>query len=301
MQNREEKNNKPLLYTLIAILLLIVIVMFFMLQNTKGELTTTVAAKTEVENKLKGKEEALAQANLLLEQYHRDSVALAGQNKSMSADLIKRKQEIAKLVAELKTTKSKSQSAIADLNTQLADLNAKLVELEQKNQELTRENTTLKESNTELNREVQSLSTEKTKLKSLASRLQASALKVETLKKKWLSGKETGTLKARDVEAFRISFNINENNVADAGQKTIYVKITGPEGTTYPGPAGESTFDYDGKSSKYTYKVVTTFENETKPVEPSIWKPNNSLKTGKYTIEIYSEGYKMGSAVLDLK
>ncbi|MFN5890753.1 MAG: hypothetical protein ACK448_10180 [Bacteroidota bacterium] len=301
MQNREEKNNKPLLYTLIAILLLIVVVMFFMLRNTKGELSTTVAAKTEVENKLKGKEEALTQANLLIEQYHRDSVALAGQNKSMSQDLIRRKQEIAKLVAEIKSNKASSQSTISDLNNKLTELNAKLVELELKNQELTRENSTLKSNNSELNKEVQTLSTEKSKLKSLASRLQASALKVETLKKKWLSGKETGTLRAKDVEAFRISFNITENNVADAGQKTIYVKITGPEGTTYLGPAGESTFDFEGKSSKYTYKVITTFENETKAVEPSIWKPNNSLKTGKYTIEIYSEGYKMGSSVLDLK
>jgi len=275
--------------------------MFFMLRNTKGELSTTVAAKTEVENKLKGKEEALTQANLLIEQYHRDSVALAGQNKSMSQDLIRRKQEIAKLVAEIKSNKASSQSTISDLNNKLTELNAKLVELELKNQELTRENSTLKSNNSELNKEVQTLSTEKSKLKSLASRLQASALKVETLKKKWLSGKETGTLRAKDVEAFRISFNITENNVADAGQKTIYVKITGPEGTTYLGPAGESTFDFEGKSSKYTYKVITTFENETKAVEPSIWKPNNSLKTGKYTIEIYSEGYKMGSAVLDLK
>ncbi len=301
MQNREEKNNKPLLYTLIAILLIIVVVMFFMLRNTKSELTTTVAQKTEVENKLKGKEEALTQANLLIEQYHRDSIALAGQNKSMSADLIQRKQEIAKLVAQIKSNKASSQATITDLNKQLADLTAKLADLELKNEELTRENTTLKSNNSELNKEVQTLSTEKTKLKSLASRLQASALKVETLKKKWLSGKETGTLRAKDVEAFRISFNINENNVADAGQKTIYVKITGPEGTTYAGPGGESTFDYEGKSSKYTYKVVTVFENETKPVEPSIWKPSNSLKTGKYTIEIYSEGHKMGSAVLDLK
>jgi uncharacterized coiled-coil DUF342 family protein len=275
--------------------------MFFMLRNTKGELSTTVAAKTEVENKLKGKEEALTQANLLIEQYHRDSVALAGQNKSMSQDLIRRKQEIAKLVAEIKSNKASSQSTISDLNNKLTELNAKLVELELKNQELTRENSTLKSNNSELNKEVQTLSTEKSKLKSLASRLQASALKVETLKKKWLSGKETGTLRAKDVEAFRISFNITENNVADAGQKTIYVKITGPEGTTYLGPAGESTFDFEGKSSKYTYKVITTFENETKAVEPSIWKPNNSLKTGKYTIEIYSEGYKMGSSVLDLK
>ena len=33
-------------------------------------------------------------------------------------------------------------------------------------------------------------------------------------------------------DAFRISFSINENNVAEAGDKTLFVKITGPEGVT---------------------------------------------------------------------
>lgn len=301
MQTREEKNNKPLLYTLIAILLLVVIVMFFMLQNTKTELASVQDGKSKVEGALKERETALAQANMLLEQYHRDSIAMASQNRTMSDELILKKQEIAKLVAQLKSTKASNGAMINDLNKQLVVLNDRLAQLERENQDLKLANTRLTENNDQLNKEVNSLSTEKAKLKNIAARLQASAVKVETLKKKWLSGKETGTLRAKDVEAFRISFAINENHVADAGDKTIYVKVTGPEGTTLPGPGGESVFDFDGKQSKYTYKVVTTFENETKAVEPSIWKPAETLKKGKYTIEIYAEGYKMGSAVLDLK
>jgi hypothetical protein len=121
------------------------------------------------------------------------------------------------------------------------------------------------------------------------------------LKKKWLTGKETGTLKASAVEAFRISFSINDNNVAEAGEKTLFVKITGPEGVTLANGGQGGQFDFDGKSSKYTYKLTTVFENDLKPVQPTVWKPESQLKPGKYTVEIYSEGYKMGSTVLDLK
>ena len=88
----------------------------------------------------------------------------------------------------------------------------------------------------------------------------------------------------------------------DSGQTaTLFVKITGPEGVTLANSGQGGTFDFDGKSSKYTYKISTVFENETKPVQPTVWKPTEQLKPGKYTIEIYAEGYKMGSTVLDLK
>ncbi|GDX50216.1 hypothetical protein LBMAG26_10750 [Bacteroidota bacterium] len=301
MQNQNESNNKPLLYTIIAILVVIIAVLLYMLNNVSVEKDNTEKAKTAVEETLKGKEEALVKAELLLEQYQKDSLALAGDNLILSEELVSRKKEIAKLVADLKSNKANSQAAVNYLNKQLADLLARLAQVESENEELITKNEVLTNQNDNLNKENTNLSADKAKLKSLASRLQASAVKIETLKKKWLTGKETGTLKANAVEAFRISFSINENNVAEAGDKTLYVKITGPEGVTLANSGQGGTFDIDGKSSKYTYKISAVFENETKPVQPTVWKPTEQLKPGKYTVEIYSEGYKMGSTLLDLK
>lgn len=301
MQNQNESNNKPLLYTIIAILVVIIAVLLYMLNNVSVEKDNTEKAKTAVEETLKGKEEALVKAELLLEQYQKDSLALAGDNLILSEELVSRKKEIAKLVADLKSNKANSQAAVNYLNKQLADLLARLAQVESENEELITKNEVLTNQNDNLSKENSSLSADKAKLKSLAARLQASAVKIETLKKKWLTGKETGTLKASAVEAFRISFSINENNVAEAGDKTLYVKITGPEGVTLANSGQGGTFDIDGKSSKYTYKISAVFENGTKPVQPTVWKPTEQLKPGKYTVEIYSEGYKMGSTVLDLK
>jgi hypothetical protein len=301
MQNQNESNNKPLLYTIIAILVVIIAVLLYMLNNVSVEKDNTEKAKTVVEETLKGKEEALRKADLLLEQYQKDSLALAGNNLILSEELVSRKKAIVKLVAELKSAKASSQQAIKELNNQLADLIAKLERIELENKELMAKNEVLTNQNDNLSKENTNLTADKAKLKSLAARLQASAVKIETLKKKWLTGKETGTLKANAVEAFRISFSINENNVAEAGDKTLYVKITGPEGVTLANSGQGGTFDFDGKSSKYTYKISALFENETKPVQPTVWKPTEQLKSGKYTVEIYSEGYKMGSTVMDLK
>ena len=69
MQNQNESNNKPLLYTIIAILVVIIAVLLYMLNNVTVEKDNTEKAKTVVEETLKGKEEALGKAELLLEQY----------------------------------------------------------------------------------------------------------------------------------------------------------------------------------------------------------------------------------------
>ena len=64
MQTQNESNNKPLLYTIIAILVIIIGVLLYMLNNVSTERDNTEKAKTQVEETLKGKEEALAKAEL---------------------------------------------------------------------------------------------------------------------------------------------------------------------------------------------------------------------------------------------
>ena len=129
MQTQNGSNNKPLLYTIIAILVIIIGVLLYMLNNVSTERDNTEKAKTAVEETLKGKEEALAKAELLLEQYQKDSLALAGDNLILSEELVARKKEISKLVADLKSNKARSQSSIDELNRQLADLTARLAQV----------------------------------------------------------------------------------------------------------------------------------------------------------------------------
>ena len=140
MQTQNESNNKPLLYTIIAILVIIIGVLLYMLNNVNTERDSTEKAKTAVEETLKGKEEALTKAELLLEQYQKDSLALAGDNLILSEELVARKKEISKLVADLKSNKARSQSSIDELNRQLADLTARLAQVEAENKELIAKN-----------------------------------------------------------------------------------------------------------------------------------------------------------------
>ncbi len=301
MQNNPEKNNsKTLLYIIIAILLLLNVGLAYLWQtgNNKQEILTV--SNNEMKAELTGKEEALMQAQLLIDQYRADSLTLAENNIAISSELVAKKNEIAKLVARIKSDTKLSQSTINELNMQLEDLRQRIVELESENAELVARNEMLQEEVSSLNTENDALAKQGRILKSFAERLQSADLKIETLKKKWLTGKETGTVRAKDVEAFRISFSIADNNFAQPGERTIYIKITSPEGVTMANGNEGGTFDYLDKSSRYTYKVSTVFEREAKTIPATIWKPIQGLSSGQYTVELYCEGYRMGSAILNL-
>ncbi len=251
---------------------------------------------------LKEKTAALEEAEYLLEKFRRDSAALVDNNKELNADLVKKKNEISALVIKLRANKNASDAEIAELKSKIQELTAQLDQLQKENEELKEVNTQLQQEKEAAITENKQLSAEKKKYKNIAQRLQAGSIKVEALKKRWITGKEATTTKAKDVEAFRTAFTLAENKVAEPGDKTIYVKVTGPEGVTLSNPGNESgTFEYDGKESKYTYKFSVAYDQESKSVPATKWRPARDLKKGKYTIELYCDGFKIGSEVLNLK
>jgi predicted RNase H-like nuclease (RuvC/YqgF family) len=298
----QERNNRSILYVLILVLLVFNLGLFYLWQSGKTEKEGLSADKAKLEGSLSEKEKALSAAEQLLEQFRADSAAMADNNLQMSDELNKRKSEIARLTFLLKKNDKNNQMLVDELNSKIAQLSKKLAALEQENSVLRTNNDSLRSVNQGLYSENNKLSAEGRKLKSLAARLSTSEIRVEALKKQLLTRKETNTLKARGVEALRISFNINENNVAEKGERVVFIKITGPEGVTLMNEGQGGVADLaDGKSTKYSYKTAVVFENETKQIPATIWKPVKKLTPGKYTVEVFTEGYLMGSTAMDLK
>ena len=311
MQNPNEKNrnSKALLYTIIGVLLALNASLFYMWQKGGNE-KEKVEKKLESNSaELKEKNEALEEAEFLLEKFRRDSAALVANNKELNEELVAKKNEISALVAELRNTKNADAKEIAELKAKLLELTDKLAQLEKENTELKEVNAKLDEDRSRLKEEKEmldernkNLTVEKQKYKNIAQRLQTTSMTVEALKKRWLTGKEATTTKAKEVEAFRTTFTLGENKVADPGEKTVYVKITGPEGVTLTNPGNEGgTFEFDNKESKYTYKFTTVYDQEAKQIPATKWRPSGDLKKGKYAIELYCEGFKIGQQSLELK
>jgi TolA-binding protein len=300
--DQKNRNSKALLYTIIGVLLALNAGLFYMWQKGGKEKETVEKKLVTTTDNLKEKTAALEEADYLLEKFRRDSAALVNNNKELNTDLIKKKNEISALVAKLKNNKNSSDKEIAELQAKIQELNEQLEELQKENKELKEVNTQLKNEKENAEAENKQLTVEKKKYKSIAQRLQANGVKVEVLKKRWITGKEATTSKAKDVEAFRTTFALGENKVAEPGEKTIYVKITGPEGTTLANPGNEGgTFNFEDKQSKFTYKFTVEFDQESKPVPATKWRPARDLKKGKYSIELYCDGFKIGTQSVELK
>lgn len=296
------RQNRALLYILIIILIIFNLGLFYLWQKGKEERELAHKQNTELEAENQRKANAIAAAEALLKQYQADSATMAENNQTMSDELAKKKSEIARLTYLLKKEKYSKQQTIADLEDKLGDLTQKLAILEEENEKLKAYNDSLQNENKTLYGENTQLALEGQKLKNLAARLTTSEIKVETVKKQFLTGKEATTVRANRVKAFKINFNIAENNIAEAGPRKVYVKVTGPEGTTMQNPGQGGVVDLaEGKSTKFSYATEVVFENETKEVAGMVWSPSKKLTPGKYTVQLFTEGYLMGSSALTLR
>jgi len=301
-EDQKNRNSKALLYSVIGILIALNAGLFYIWQKGGNEKKIVEKELETTNTNLKEKIAALKEAEFLLEKFRRDSAALVDNNKELNNNLIKKKNEIAALVTKLRNNKNASDSEIAELKAKIQELDTQLKQLQKENEELKEVNTKLQKEKEETQTENRQLSAEKKKYKNIAQRLQAGSIRVEALKKRWITGKEATTFRAKDVEAFRTSFMLAENKIAEPGDKTIYVKVTGPGGITLTNPSSESgIFEYENKQSKYTYKFTITYDQESIAVPATIWRPAIDLKKGKYSIELYCDGFKIGSESLDLK
>jgi hypothetical protein len=315
MENRgnfqtQEKDQKSriLLYSIIGVLLALNAGLLYMWSKGNKE-KTQVQGQLVTEQKINmEKERLLMDARSLLAKYQADSIQLAGKNVTISAELTAKKEELRRLVAKMERDKNANDADKRDLRKKMEEMQAYIARLENENTELKEinnklevQNQTQQEELTAATQKNATLQREAQRLKSLAERLQAASMRVDAMKKKFMSEKESTTDKAGAAEVLRIIMKIAENNEAGEGPRTLYVKVTGPEGVTIANPGNESgKMMYNGKESLYTYSIPFVFERAEKEFT-SRWKPLNGFKKGSYNVEVYTEGYMVGSAKLNLK
>lgn len=143
---------------------------------------------------------------------------------------------------------------------------------------------------------------EKENLLNVGSTLQASNFSITGINEK-SSGREKTTSTAKKVDKLRISFDLNENLIAQSGEKEIYVCITAPDGTPVAVEAmGSGTFSTrDGQQKFYTQKLDVNYTSNKKKTVTFDWKQNSDFNVGNYKIEVFNNGFKVGEATRPLK
>lgn len=194
---------------------------------------------------------------------------------------------------------------IASLNGDLEGYQARVEMLEGEKIQLTKEKQAVTQQRDVARREYDSASVvikEKEDLLNVGSTLQASNFSIVGVEEK-RSGKEKSTSTAKRVDKLRISFDLNENLIAQSGTKEIFVCITAPDGTPVAVEAlGSGTFSTrDGQQKFYTQKLDVNYTQNKKQTVTFDWKQNTNFNVGNYKIEVYNNGFKVGEASRPLK
>ncbi len=222
---------------------------------------------------------------------------------SKNIELTKIKSNITTILQQKNITSAdlqKAQSLIAQYKGQVENLLAEVARLKSENKELTSANLQLNTEKNDLIVTKDQLTSEKKNLEEkvdVATTLKASNFNITAIKLRGEKEKETTTAKRADF--FRISFVLDENRIATTGQKSIFIVVKNPDGTT---SVSEGTIKTrDGNEINYTNKVNVNYEQGKVTPVSFDWKPSTEFIPGDYQIEVYHNGYKIGETVKTMK
>ena len=317
--NQGQKNDrKSLLLAALAILALlnVVLIYFFYKEREKNkEQETVIAAKTEEVVATKMKLDSIsAQLDLkiaeiqqlggqvdslitLKQQLDRDRAALKNSATAASVDVSKYKQKIANYEAIL----AQKDQDIAKLKEELGIVTAQ-------NQELSTKVSGLEGEKANLQRTFEdSVGNLSTKNKELADKVTiASALKAEKIEVNAVSSKgkerDGGSYRAKRIDKLKVDFDLAGNPIAKNGNRDVYLRILDPEGAVMADMAtGSGTFLYSGRETVYTAKQSLNYSNDGSQGSIIYSRAGVPLKKGEHTIELYCEGFRIGTTTFKVK
>lgn len=211
--------------------------------------------------------------------------------------------QVEKLLQELKNEKNKSAAQISKLKGEIATLKGilrtyveQIDSLSKQNQALMSENKDIKQQNQQLAQTVQSVQANNKVLNermTLAEKLNVTGVTLTPLNKKGKT--EKNVTKARQL---MVTFTIPQNNSTPVGEKTIYCRITNPEGELL-GNGG--SFSFEGGSVACTARKSVEYAGEEIGGIRIYWDVNATLTPGDYTVELFADNYRLASRRFTLK
>ncbi len=302
--NNQGKKNNSIVYWVFILILLAGCLYLFMSKNKMAEDNNNAlkqkqqqidSVKTDRAALQSDFDAASAKIDQLVSQNSKLDSALQG-NKSEMTKLQSRIRSILNNGNATKTELKQAKDLIASLNDKSRQYEARIAELE-------KENTVLTGKNKVLTKERDSTVQKNIVLKKVGSVLHASNIAMEPIHVR-RNGKEKETSKAKKVNVLRITFDIDENRIAESGNKQVYIRMIGPDGTVLSNAANSSGSMTSVNGDQLLFSVmkdVALLQNQ--PVKGIVfdWHQDGNYMKGTYSIEIYSEGYKVGNGNVELK
>lgn len=225
-------------------------------------------------------------------------------NDSLLDQLNNEQAKVQRLLDELKTVKANDRAEINRLNkelstlrnilksyvTQIDSLNRTNQQLKQEKQEITAKYKQVTQTLSQVNQEKVSLNEKVT----LAAKLDATNISVSPINKKGKVQK-----KISKTEQLVVNFTITKNITAEPGERIIYVRIMKPDNDVLV-KNRNNVFEYENKEINYSIKRIIEYGGEEIGVT-LYWDVEEYLSPGKYRVDIFADGNRIGNRSFELK
>jgi len=297
-ETKTRKNGVTLMVVAIVamVMLLCAVVYLYLDGKNKDQEIEDMTQLFEIE-----KEEMENEYSGFATQY--DEMKIHISNDSLIRQLDREKQRTQQLLEELRQTKATNAAEIKRLKKELATVREvmrsyvrQIDSLDQVNKKLAKENTRVRQQYQEQTKVVEKLTVDKQKAEekvALASQLDAAAITVSAHNKR---GKDER--KVKNVTQFAVNFTIVKNITVQTGEKTVYLRITKPDGEPLVKDAS-NTFQYENVALEYSAKKYIEYTGEQQEVT-MYWDVEEYLSAGTYTAYLFVDGVMIGEESITL-
>jgi DNA repair exonuclease SbcCD ATPase subunit len=295
-----KKGNKAAIF--IALLLVIILV-----QSVKIYLD--YQEKVEVKEQLATTEEDLASTMQKLTDIQTELNQKITEIEKLGGDVKELQKAKAEVELELKRNNKRSAKALQELKDRVEGYqellkikDQEIEKLKNVNTQLFSENKNLKTNQNKLSDSIVNLAKNKDELATkvaIASQLKAENILIKAVNSK---GKERDSpFKNRQLQKLKVDFNLAENKVAPIEGKKIIIRIIDENGQViFDVAKGSGTFIFNSKEEFYTAAQEVLFDN-TKQKLSYLYEKGSDYVPGKYSVEIFTDNYRIGSAQFEVK
>ncbi|RYC67636.1 MULTISPECIES: hypothetical protein [Spirosoma] len=200
-------------------------------------------------------------------------------------------------IAKYETKIKQYEAFLIEKDTLIANLQRENVTLATNVKVLDEENTGLKTERQRLSDSVATIATQNQELSTKVTR--AAALKAQNVKVFAVSSKgkvkEDDAYKAKRLDKIKLVYTLLDNPLTREEPKEVFVRVLDPSGAVVSDMAnGSGTFTVDGNETIYTTKQTVNYTSNGQNVE-LLYTRGIPYKPGKYTVELYSEGFRIGA------
>lgn len=289
----QKKSNGP--KVVIGGLLLVVAILAYMLTSTKGEVTNVSEEKErlvfdlqEMKRNLEDRESENDSLDAyIVEEIKRLQMVIDSVENLNDADA----KTIKKYKNRVWSYKQREKKFISQIDSINAAYEVMRMEKERAEMNLFEE----QQRNMELNTENRSLQRDL----AVGSMLQATVVESKGAKV-YKSGKVKETTRARRATRLATCATIAKNPLSQPGVREVYVRITTSDNTVLAAQDEEQkSFEFNGQPLIYSAKAEVDYQNENTMICVDFDK--EEFSKGEYTIEMFTEGYKIGETKVSLR